>query len=214
MGGDGPKRILLEEVREHYKLQERVILRGNLRHNEVRDFLVSGDIFLNTSLTEAFCMAIVEAASCGLQVVSTNVGGIPYVLPPDLIWLCNPSVHSLVEGLEKAIFAKRTNSRKVSAHETNSRVSELYKWSYVGARTEQIYHKVMSQNKPCLAKAIQSLFQKATLFESLFFSYVLSLLYLMYKLFTWLYPLNEDDFPMIVVPSSRHQRRQNPQQRR
>ena len=28
-----------------------------------------GDIFLNTSLTEAFCMAIVEAVACGLTVV-------------------------------------------------------------------------------------------------------------------------------------------------
>lgn len=27
--------------------------------------LVQGDVFLNTSLTEAFCIAIVEAASCG-----------------------------------------------------------------------------------------------------------------------------------------------------
>ena len=27
--------------------------------------LVQGDIFLNTSLTEAFCIAIVEAACCG-----------------------------------------------------------------------------------------------------------------------------------------------------
>jgi phosphatidylinositol glycan class A protein len=31
----------------------------------MRDFLNSGHIFLNTSLTEAFCMAIVEAAACG-----------------------------------------------------------------------------------------------------------------------------------------------------
>ena len=68
IGGDGPKRVLLEEVREFNKLQDRVHLVGNLRHHEVRDFLVKGDIFLNTSLTEAFCMAIVEAASCGLQV--------------------------------------------------------------------------------------------------------------------------------------------------
>ncbi len=27
--------------------------------------LIQGDIFLNTSLTEAFCIAIVEAACCG-----------------------------------------------------------------------------------------------------------------------------------------------------
>lgn len=46
----------------------RVRLLGGLEHQDVRDVLVQGHIFLNTSLTEAFCMAIVEAASCGLQV--------------------------------------------------------------------------------------------------------------------------------------------------
>lgn len=32
---------------------------------QVRDLLVQGHIFLNASLTEAFCMAIVEAAAAG-----------------------------------------------------------------------------------------------------------------------------------------------------
>lgn len=54
--------------------------------------LVQGNIFLNTSLTEAFCIAIVEAASCGLQVLSTRVGGVPEVLPPDMITLATPTV--------------------------------------------------------------------------------------------------------------------------
>lgn len=43
-----------------------------MEHQDVRDVLVQGHIFLNTSLTEAFCMAIVEAASCGLQVKQTS----------------------------------------------------------------------------------------------------------------------------------------------
>ncbi|XP_072287434.1 phosphatidylinositol N-acetylglucosaminyltransferase subunit A isoform X2 [Pyxicephalus adspersus] len=68
VGGEGPKRIILEEVRERYQLHDRVRLLGALEHRQVRNVLVEGDIFLNTSLTEAFCMAIVEAASCGLQV--------------------------------------------------------------------------------------------------------------------------------------------------
>ena len=38
-----------------------------------------GQIFLNASLTEAFCMAIIEAAAAGLLVVATNVGGVPEV---------------------------------------------------------------------------------------------------------------------------------------
>ncbi|XP_021101017.1 phosphatidylinositol N-acetylglucosaminyltransferase subunit A isoform X2 [Heterocephalus glaber] len=68
IGGEGPKRIILEEVRERYQLHDRVHLLGALQHKDVRNVLVQGHIFLNTSLTEAFCMAIVEAASCGLQV--------------------------------------------------------------------------------------------------------------------------------------------------
>lgn len=46
----------------------RVRLLGALEHKDVRGVLVQGHIFLNTSLTEAFCMAIVEGACCGLQV--------------------------------------------------------------------------------------------------------------------------------------------------
>ena len=46
---------------------------------------------MNASLTEAFCIAILEAASCGLLCVSTNVGGVSEVLPPDMILLADPS---------------------------------------------------------------------------------------------------------------------------
>jgi phosphatidylinositol glycan class A protein len=79
IAGDGKKRPLLEEMRELHDLRDRVELLGNVAHQDVRGVLTRGDIFLNCSLTEAFCMAILEAASVGLFVVSTNVGGIPEV---------------------------------------------------------------------------------------------------------------------------------------
>lgn len=65
IGGDGPKRVELEEMRERFNLHSRVEMCGMLPHSQVREVLIRGHIFLNTSLTEAFCMAIVEAASCG-----------------------------------------------------------------------------------------------------------------------------------------------------
>lgn len=48
-------------------------------HDVMTDMQLQGHIFVNASLTEAFCMAIVEAASVGLLVVSTRVGGVPEV---------------------------------------------------------------------------------------------------------------------------------------
>lgn len=52
--------------------------------------LIQGSIFLNTSLTEAFGVAILEAACAGLYVVSTRVGGVPEVLPEDMISFAPP----------------------------------------------------------------------------------------------------------------------------
>lgn len=62
IGGDGPKKLLLEEMRERHQLHDRVELLGAVPHKNVRDVLTRGHIFLNCSLTEAFCIAILEAA--------------------------------------------------------------------------------------------------------------------------------------------------------
>lgn len=88
VGGSGPKMIELEQMKENYQsviAPDQVELLGPIRADQVRDLLVRGEIFLNTSLTEAFGMTILEAACAGLFVVSTNVGGIPEVLPEGLI---------------------------------------------------------------------------------------------------------------------------------
>jgi phosphatidylinositol glycan class A protein len=41
-------------------------------------------------LTESFGIAILEAACAGLYVVSTRVGGVPEILPEDMISFANP----------------------------------------------------------------------------------------------------------------------------
>ena len=63
IGGDGSKRLLLEEMIEKYELYQRVELLGQVPHVKVREVLVKGHMFLNCSLTESFCIAILEAAS-------------------------------------------------------------------------------------------------------------------------------------------------------
>jgi len=36
-GGDGPKRIVVEEVRERYQLQDRVHMLGTVKHSDVHN---------------------------------------------------------------------------------------------------------------------------------------------------------------------------------
>lgn len=96
IGGDGTGMLHLQELVEKHNLHGRVELLGGLPHDKVRDVLCRGHIFLNTSLTESFCIAILEAVCCGLLVVTTDVGGIPEVLPPHMAYLAKPEERSIL----------------------------------------------------------------------------------------------------------------------
>ena len=65
-----------------------LFLAGDIYSNT--QHLRRGHIFLNTFLTEAFGIAILEAACAGLYVVSTRVGGVPEILPEDMICFAEP----------------------------------------------------------------------------------------------------------------------------
>jgi len=142
IAGNGPYQIRIEEVIERHYLQSRVHLLGMVPHSEMPSVLSSSHIFLNTALTEAFCIAICEAARMGLSVVSSNVGGIPEVLPDSLASLSPPTVTGLTTRLEEAIVRLRSGtgwSRSEIAHQAATK----YNWSDICSKTEDIYRTAL-----------------------------------------------------------------------
>ncbi|XP_067265908.1 phosphatidylinositol N-acetylglucosaminyltransferase subunit A [Chanodichthys erythropterus] len=187
IGGEGPKRIVLEEVREKYQLHDRIRLLGALDHKDVRDVLVQGHIFLNTSLTEAFCMAIVEGASCGLHVVSTRVGGIPEVLPDELVTLCEPSVQSLCDGLE-AVIARIRTGNVASPATIHRKVRTLYTWRNVAERTEKVYNRVCRESVLPLSARLHRLSSHCGTVAGSIFSFIAVINFLFLLFLQWLRP--------------------------
>jgi L-malate glycosyltransferase len=55
-------------------------LTGMLTKAELRHIAADYDIFINTTNVDNTPMSVLEAMALGLPVVSTNVGGIPYLL--------------------------------------------------------------------------------------------------------------------------------------
>ncbi|KAG8084944.1 hypothetical protein GUJ93_ZPchr0010g9628 [Zizania palustris] len=150
VGGDGPKRVRLEEMREKFSLQDRVEMLGAVPHAQVRSVLISGHIFLNSSLTEAFCIAILEAASCGLLTVSTRVGGVPEVLPDDMIVLAQPAPEDMVQAVKKAI----DMLPGIDPQLMHLRMKKLYSWDDVAKRTEIVYDRAMQSPKTDLLERL------------------------------------------------------------
>ncbi|XLU59386.1 hypothetical protein S245_018595, partial [Arachis hypogaea] len=128
---------------------------GAVPHTQVRSVLISGHIFLNSSLTEAFCIAILEAASCGLLTVSTRVGGVPEVLPDDMIILAEPDPGDMVLAIERAI----SMLPKVDPQVMHHRMRELYNWHDVAKRTEIVYdHALKCPNQNLLERVSRYLY--------------------------------------------------------
>lgn len=53
---------------------------GAVLKSKVPEILQTGDIFINTTNIDNTPVSVMEAMACGLCIVSTNVGGIPYLL--------------------------------------------------------------------------------------------------------------------------------------
>lgn len=78
----GPDLGLLSECMALVKelnLEDSVSFIGSVANDELYQYYQTHTIFLNTTSYESFGMAIVEAAACGIPVISNNVGEIPYI---------------------------------------------------------------------------------------------------------------------------------------
>ena len=77
----GPDRGLQKEcllLIDSLNLKNNIEVLGKIPHGELSLYYQTHDIFLNTTSYESFGNALVEAAACGIPIVSTSVGEIPY----------------------------------------------------------------------------------------------------------------------------------------
>eukprot|EP00866_Antonospora_locustae_P001521 jgi/Antlo1/1521/2312 len=179
--GDGPKRDELEQMIDDHSLKERVALLGSVDYKDVSRILKKCDLFLNTSLTESFCMAIIEAAACGLHVVSTNVGAVHEVLPPHIITLVKPEEDDVARGIFSALYKLKTQNRMAISKETK----DIYDWRRVAKDTDAIYKSICDKDARPLAQRLSDRLHMETGVFSIYFrvAVVISYMFLLiYKL--------------------------------
>jgi len=79
VAGDGSEAKRLQELVAKWKLAGVKFL-GRVAHRELPALYASHDIYVNSSNVDNFPGALVEAASCGLPIVTTGAGGIPSMI--------------------------------------------------------------------------------------------------------------------------------------
>lgn len=75
MVGDGPDRTETEKVARNLGICQHVRFLG--KQEKIEEVLSVSDLFVMPSGSETFGLAALEAMSCGVPVISSNVGGLP-----------------------------------------------------------------------------------------------------------------------------------------
>lgn len=116
---------------------EKINYIGVVRDKEKIKALMSCDVFLLPSYNEGQPISILEAMSMGILIVSTNVGGIPAMLPPNYPFLFEPGD---LKSLEKMLH----EIDKLSINEINN-WSETLHSHYIKNFSNEIYQNRVSK---------------------------------------------------------------------
>ena len=102
-----------------YYLQDSVEITGVLSKKEWHEKSKDFDIFINTTNVDNTPISVIEAMALGLPVVSTNVGGLPYLISNNIdgvlvdkeqpLLMAN-EIHKIIEK-NKSSFAKKARSK-------------------------------------------------------------------------------------------------------
>jgi glycosyltransferase involved in cell wall biosynthesis len=79
VAGDGSETMRLRDLVSQWQL-DGVKFLGPIAHDELPALYASHDIYVNSSNVDNFPGALVEAACCGLPIVTTGAGGIPSMI--------------------------------------------------------------------------------------------------------------------------------------
>jgi len=141
--GDGPEKRQLMDLANELGLSERVEFRGRIPRKELAFHYRQADILCTPSLSEALPTVILEAMYCGLPVVGSSTGGIPFLIhegangclsaPGDATALANAVAR-----------AAKSRDHLAALGECGYRESrEYFTWEHVAERLEELIHDAL-----------------------------------------------------------------------
>ncbi|MGM0587358.1 MAG: N-acetyl-alpha-D-glucosaminyl L-malate synthase BshA [Bacteroidota bacterium] len=140
--GDGPDRQNAEEQCRSLGMCEHVRFLG--KQDQVEEVLSIADLFLMPSGSETFGLAALEAMSCSVPVVSSNIGGLPEVnIHGETGYLCDLDDVECMADYAVQILTDEELHRQLSR---NARArAELFEISKIVGEYEDLYTRVRKE---------------------------------------------------------------------
>jgi N-acetyl-alpha-D-glucosaminyl L-malate synthase BshA len=141
--GDGPERSMAEKYCRDNQLTKHVLFVG--KQDNVPDLMSCADVLLLPSETESFGLVALEAMSCEVPVVATNVGGLPeVVIPGETGYLAPVGDVETMSGYCLEII-KNSHLRQELGKAGRERAVRIFDQQKIVPIYEQFYEKVLSR---------------------------------------------------------------------
>lgn len=136
--GDGPLKKQLTAMCQSHNIADRVIFKGEMRHDKLLAWYNAADLFCLPSLREGCPNVVIEALACGTPVVASNVGGIPDLVTSDNCGYLVPPADSeaLSKALERALAAD-WNSKVIAS------VGSARSWEQVAESVIDVFERIL-----------------------------------------------------------------------
>ncbi|MGH8218565.1 MAG: glycosyltransferase family 4 protein [Steroidobacteraceae bacterium] len=141
IAGSGPERAPLERLAAELGVSDRIRFTGRLEPEMVAELYGRADIALNPSRVDNTPNSVLEAAASGVPIVSTNVGGVPFLVEHGRsAWLVPPDDPALMaEGVARLL---RHDALRDSLCAGAAQVAQSCSWAAVGGQWLTLYRQL------------------------------------------------------------------------
>ncbi len=142
IAGSGPEQSALMELAQVLDIKENIVFTGRLDNEHMAEVYQQADLFVNPSLVDNMPISILEALASGVPVVTTDVGGIPFLVEHErTALLVSPGdSQAMAKALLELLGDREKANRLASAGREDV---QRYNWQSVRGRLFDVYSKLV-----------------------------------------------------------------------
>ena len=142
VAGDDPDRVRFHHLVAELGLSNRVVFGGFRR--DIATAMAAADVFLFPSWYEAFSLATIEAAACGLPIVATRINGTEDFIQPGITGEFIEHDPEHIASVLRHLISDLNTCRRMG-EAARRLVEQDYTWDRVAAMTEAAYLEYLDE---------------------------------------------------------------------
>jgi glycosyltransferase involved in cell wall biosynthesis len=152
VAGSGPERQRLERLASESGVADAIEFCGRVERDVMASLYRDADVVVNPSLVDNMPNSVLEALASGVPVVSTNVGGVPYIVRHGVsALLVPPGVPAELAAAVRRVLEDSTLAAEL--RQNGLRDVRQYAWSQVREQWARVYGSALAGSRIAMETA-------------------------------------------------------------